>query len=131
MCVGNGEKDVGVGNIIVPDSEWKELVSKLIMYADHVFIMPFPSKGILWEIDEIINNSDYLDKTLFLMPPALHILGDRDKNWSEVQSLLNFKGYHLPNYSKKGCIAKFAKSDKRPITFWEYLNQKILANEVN
>lgn len=124
VCVGNREKDVGVGSIIVPDREWKELVRKLILYADHVFILPFPSKGILWEIDEIINNSDYLDKTLFLMPPAPHILGDREKKWSEVQSLLNFKGYYLPNYHKEGCITKFTKSDKRPITYWEFFEPK-------
>lgn len=74
LAVGDRDfkKRTGPGLLSIGDEPWQKLVCKLIKRSEKVFIMPWPSKGTLWEIKYLIEN-DYLGKTLFIMPPSYGI----------------------------------------------------------
>lgn len=112
VCVGNGEKDVGIGSIKLTDEQWKPPVNRLIDCAETIFILPSTSESMLWELEKITQNISYLEKTYFIMPPAPYIVGERQKEWDNVKTIMDKMDLILPEYDRNGCAIKFSGESK-------------------
>jgi hypothetical protein len=58
-----------IGRIVASEKEWNVAAVSLIDNATRIACVPSSHAGTLWEIDQIIAR-DYLQKTVFIMPPS-------------------------------------------------------------
>ncbi|MGJ8681030.1 hypothetical protein [Paraglaciecola sp.] len=70
LAVGERKSDHigGPGLLQVEDGNWKESVAQYMQKTSCIIIMPWPTEGTLWEVNEIITHN-LMDKTVFIMPP--------------------------------------------------------------
>ena len=71
VAVGERKPDHvgGPGLVSVEHDDWKLRVASLIADARCIIIMPWPTAGTLWELNEIVTRS-MIEKTIFIMPPS-------------------------------------------------------------
>ncbi len=54
------------GRIQVPDEMWKEEVTALMHSSGHIVLVPEDTDGTIWEITQILEDTDLLKKTIFM-----------------------------------------------------------------
>lgn len=102
MCVGNKNKQSGIGNISFDLEDWKETIKLLINNANRIYFVPDISNGVLWEIDYILRK-DILHKIIFIMPPRKNSKIDIRLHWDDCARVYLGYGLKLPNYNGLGC----------------------------
>ncbi len=70
------------------DAEWRREIRKEIEAADLIFVVPFFTEGTRWEIETVLNGG-HIEKTLFLMPPAV-LVGIDERADDPVLWLIHF-----------------------------------------
>lgn len=82
----------GAGRVLL-DSNWKNEVQELIRYARLIIILPSNNEGTLFEVDTIVSDPAFLEKTVFLIPP----IGENEELDAQALDALDvlnrFEGY--------------------------------------
>lgn len=82
----------GAGRVLL-DSNWKNEVQELIRYSRLIIILPSNNEGTLFEVETIVSNTAFLEKTVFLIPPR----GENDELDAQALDALDvlnrFEGY--------------------------------------
>ncbi len=98
-----------ISNIASEEATWKEQVKKLASSASIIFIMPWDSPGMRWEVEHV--TTEALSRTVFIMPP---IYSAHRKPTTIVQ----YRSYrHKVN-------AYYKDWDKRPIVQIERIERR-------
>jgi hypothetical protein len=94
--------NLGASTIQTPDATWKAVADSLMSRARRLYYVPDVSEGTLWEWERIVTS--YLDKTIFLLPPAYEF---REKYYSEREK-------------RRGLFYDISVSDSRRRSLIEY-----------
>jgi hypothetical protein len=100
VALGRPGEHVGFGRVDVTEADWQKSFALLARYADSIFILPYASEGILWELTYLVS-SDLAKRTVFLLPPKS--TGYKREDWNKAASALKSAGISLPEYSTRGC----------------------------
>jgi hypothetical protein len=116
--LGGGDENVvgGIGQAGLFEN-WQERIDKAIGAAQCIFVVPATNEGTCWEIGRLIQ-SRALSKTIFLMPPANHLVsnvGDYAAAWAATAAKLHSEmGLSLPVYGKDGALFSIQPVSLRP-----------------
>ena len=122
--VGAAESNLGCGSVEVNDVElpasvrgliesadrldgakWQVVVRSLIERAEVVVLLPADRPGTLWEVDLILADPGFLNKTIFLMPPDIEQAIWRPEwrqQWKQVRQRFLDRGINVPGYTPAG-----------------------------
>jgi hypothetical protein len=117
-CGQPEDKGTGAGRIKFHESiDWHESVYQLIQDSKHIFIVPWVTEGMKWEIDLIFSDQKFLNKTIFIMPPTIKDNNDEIfkivEKYDEIRDLFKLHSVDLQDYSRKGFC--FIIPDGKPI----------------
>lgn len=114
VAIGDKRASFGAAKIIVKDEDWQETFRRLTDAAQLIFMMPGPSPAVLWELSQIMQSQNLLDKTIFIMPRAgsmpLFSRGSLGKGaeataWVRLtETVFRELGVTLPRYHSEGCF---------------------------
>lgn len=105
LCLGDKDTKMrfGAATIATNDSDWRGVVRPLMARCSGVIAFPWPSDGILEEIEYIYQHSDIWAKTVVIMPPqrgstVIPLI------WQEARENLARKGIQIPQYNYLGML---------------------------
>jgi hypothetical protein len=116
------------GRVTTIDNEWKNSVTGALERSTALFIIPASNPGTLWELELIASRHEFLNKSLFLMPPVPNrrpfvamkrpeyakFVKMFEEIWNETQTLTAQFGIYLPDYTQEGAIFVFKDLNSRP-----------------
>jgi hypothetical protein len=102
IAVGDKVTGYGAAKIITTDADWEGVARRLMNDAKVIIFCPFPTPGATIELG--ILSRDYLDKTVFVMPPRNRRLKiDVGAEWNKLAKSQAPK-IVLPAYSRYGGV---------------------------
>ncbi|AOG23925.1 hypothetical protein [Acidovorax sp. RAC01] len=110
IALGRPGEHRGAGRASTEEQEWRAKVKDLAARAELVFVMPSNKAGTLLEL-ELIAEQQYLNKTIFVMPPSESAFyessgWDIARDWSEVKRECKNFGIDLPEHRPAGMLFK-------------------------
>jgi hypothetical protein len=108
IALGKPGEALGVGRILVDEEAWKSAISELTKRAALIICVPSSHPGSLWELNHLIE-SEYLTKTLFLMPPSEASPKEMQQDWAQLVESMRIKGIAFPNYRPRAWWAPYLK----------------------
>lgn len=107
---------VGPGSVESSDEQWQADVRLLMKHATVIIVLPDRTPGMAFEIKEILK-SKYLDKTIFIAPPAFRDTETWEEEWDQASQALREAGLQVPDYSPRGIILQYEFPKTAPILF--------------
>jgi YidC/Oxa1 family membrane protein insertase len=68
VAIGDRLASYGAAKITVKEEEWQKTFFRLASASQLIFMMPGPSASALWELSQIMQSRNLLEKTVFIMP---------------------------------------------------------------
>jgi hypothetical protein len=113
VAIGDKYVSYGSAKLAVSDDKWQEWYFRLAQSAKLIVMMPGPSASTIWEMSQILNSTEALEKSVFIMLPAKNVrLSDRvQESWAATAKLV-FENYgvRLPKYRQNGCCFRLNHS---------------------
>jgi hypothetical protein len=73
IALGASGEQVGAGRVTTAGTEWQEAFLVLATAADMIFLLPASNPGTSWETEQLLLHPDWLDKCVFVLPPAYSV----------------------------------------------------------
>lgn len=129
IALGHKGENIGAGRVECNEIDWKKKLKKLAQKAKYIFIIPFNTKGTLWEID-FIKKYKIIDKCIFLMPNVgkMFIWGEKHEvnwgdKWNNILNATKNIDIQLPKYDPKGMI--FLVNGSGKVTFSDEIGSEL------
>jgi hypothetical protein len=112
VALGGNRGADGPAEIVVPDRNWQDAVTKLMEHASLIVIVPFSQPATRWEVKQVFRKS-MLDKTVFIVPPLTEnyvslnaAMFNEDKiPWDVYEyshTVFGLEGFQLPKFRGDG-----------------------------
>lgn len=112
----------GAGRATTSDADWQIRISEQIEKAILIIIIPSSDPGTLWELGVVCASEEFLDKTLFIMPPRrrgsvylalqsinyLSFCDGVEEMWHTARIELLNKRLLLPAYNESGGVFRIS-----------------------
>jgi uncharacterized membrane protein YhaH (DUF805 family) len=99
----------------VKEEDWQKTFSRLASVSQLIFMMPGPSASALWELSQIMQSRNLLEKTIFIMPRGGRL--SLIRSWNKVREMAGELGVNLPSYVSEGCYFRLRKDGHTSETF--------------
>ena len=115
IAIGDRLASYGAAKITVRDEDWQKTFSQLASASQLIFMMPGPSASALWELSQIMQSRNLLEKTVFIMPRGGRL--SLIDSWKRVGEMAGELGVNLPPYVNEGCYFCLRKDGHVSETF--------------
>jgi hypothetical protein len=136
VAVGGHDGRFGAARVTVADSQWQHAVVELAEKAQIIFIIPFDTPGIIWEIKWLVA-SGMSEKTVFIMPPSSFVVADAshgpiqpaepqsfNEAWRRMVTHEDLQQFEIPGYNRQGCLFTLDAGGK--LRDWDALGMELL-----
>jgi YidC/Oxa1 family membrane protein insertase len=115
VAIGDRLASYGAAKITVKEEDWQKTFFRLAGVSQLIFMMPGPSASALWELSQIMQSSNLLQKTVFIMPRGgkLSLI----RSWNKVRKMAGDFGVNLPSYVSEGCYFRLREHGHASETF--------------
>jgi hypothetical protein len=134
VAIGDRLASYGAAKITVKEEDWRKTFSRLASISQLIFMMPGPSASALWELSQIMQSRNLLEKTVFIMPrggdpppsitSSLKGVGEPrgsdvslTNSWKRVGEMAGELGVNLPPYVNEGCYFRLRENGHVSETF--------------
>jgi YidC/Oxa1 family membrane protein insertase len=115
VAIGDRLASYGAAKITVKEEDWQKTFSRLASVSQLIFMMPGPSASALWELSQIMQSRNLLEKTIFIMPRGGRL--SLIRSWNKVREMAGELGVNLPSYVSEGCYFRLRKDGHTSETF--------------
>ena len=109
IAIGKANKGVTVGamQIEVANDKWQEVALAHARNAAIIFYVPGTSPSVQWEANQLKNQDEFRQKTIWLMPfddDSYYGYDDAEKKkrWMNIKNAFEVMNIHLPNFAAGG-----------------------------
>jgi YidC/Oxa1 family membrane protein insertase len=115
VAIGDRIASYGAAKISVQDEDWQKTFFRLASISQLIFMMPGPSASALWELSQIMQLPNLLEKTVFIMPRGGKV--SLIRLWNRVREMAGELGVNLPSYVSEGCYFRLREDGHPSETF--------------
>ena len=93
LGIGRPGEHFGIGRHPASQSEWQDIVLRLIRGAGFIIVVPSHQEGTLWELKQLVTQR-LIHRCVFYLEPAGN--GEEAADWSKACDALKQIGLHVP-----------------------------------
>lgn len=123
LAIGQDAQGAGAIRVAETDDSWQSRVLDLAGRAEAIYMLPAPTKGVRWELEQIAAHG-WLPKTIFFMPPSW--MGGARRNraaWTALLRLDVCRHWEVPGYCERGAV--FQLDNEGRLLDWSHLGVEV------